>query len=156
MADQKEQNGIHVLTDDELLSVAAGAATAGDRTYERVMVNWYTQCGSVDNGTGELFYCPCPRCGKPMHSEIYAVKWFCDPCNYSEWRPNSVSWSALRPSSLPPRSRFESTGKRVQSQVARHPQGRGRRHQCSAGRRRKSSHTPAQLVQTQQRHRDML
>ncbi len=49
--------------------------------------------GQINELTHVITYRPCPRCGKPMHSEWYAARWYCDPCNFSEYHPREATWN---------------------------------------------------------------
>ncbi len=82
------------LNDQELSEVAAGLVDPDSgHKIERVYSGWVTQVGTEDNWYHTLRYYPCPRCGKPMHSEIWAPKWYCDPCDFSEFNPRSAPWT---------------------------------------------------------------
>ena len=87
-----------VLTDSELAEAAGGLApTSSGSGHEIVWIySGFTQVGSEDNWYHNCYYFPCPRCGKPMHSEFYRAKWYCDPCNYSEFRPSRADWPGTR------------------------------------------------------------
>lgn len=85
------------LTDNELAEAAGGVAPTGSAhviTY--IYDGWVTQVGGEDNWYHTIYYYPCPRCGKPMHSESYSVKWYCDPCNFSEFHPRQSVWSGTK------------------------------------------------------------
>ncbi len=46
-----------------------------------------------DDGT--IRYCPCEKCGKPMHRGTLAL-WYCDPCN-DHWREPALKiWSGTQ------------------------------------------------------------
>lgn len=82
------------MKDQDLAKVSGGLVDPNSgHNIERVFSGWVTQVGMVDNWYGTLWYCPCPRCGKPMHSEIWAPKWYCDPCDFSEFNPRQELWS---------------------------------------------------------------
>lgn len=52
-----------------------------------------SECGVRDNMRQIITYRPCPRCGKPMHTDFYTPKWYCDPCNFSEFNPRRETWT---------------------------------------------------------------
>ncbi len=82
------------LTDQELSEVAAGLAIPDSgHTLQRIYSDWCTQVGTEDSWDHTITYCPCPRCGKPMHSEFWAAKWYCDPCNFIEFNPRTATWT---------------------------------------------------------------
>lgn len=86
-----------VLTDNELAEAAAGIApTSSGHSIAYIYSGWFTQVGGEDNWYGDIYYYPCPRCGKPMHSEFYCAKWYCDPCNFSEFHPRIADWTGTR------------------------------------------------------------
>ncbi len=85
------------LSDDALANVAAGAvvdAGGGEEHSLRTSSNY--ECGTYNTITKVIDYCPCPRCGKPMHTTWYLVKWYCDPCDYSEFLPTHKTWSGTK------------------------------------------------------------
>ncbi len=59
--------------------------------------------GNINNSRGQIVgksargvitYYPCPKCQKPMHAGFF--DWYCDPCNYKEFKPKSAVWSGTR------------------------------------------------------------
>lgn len=87
------------LNDEELSGVAA-AGECGNipYAYSNVYINSDDYCGAINNTTNEITYRPCPRCGKPMHAAWYNTKWYCDPCNFSEYRPRAETWKGTKDS----------------------------------------------------------
>ena len=86
------------------LNNAELAATAGGRPGPKVnktctiYVSGMVECGTLNKSTRVITYRPCPRCNKPMHTEWYVVKWYCDPCDFSEYRPREEVWNGTEES----------------------------------------------------------
>lgn len=102
LQDQRNDAGLAArpLTDKELDGVA-GANFPGlykeERTDFYLWANWTTQVGCGDKYFKKaIFYFPCPRCGRPMHSKWYESKWYCDPCDFSCLRPDQVKWNGTK------------------------------------------------------------
>lgn len=77
------------LNDTDLAEVVGGRGVKTATIY----ISGMSECGTRNRETGAIIYRPCPRCGKPMHTEWYVSKWYCDPCNFSEFRPRKATWS---------------------------------------------------------------
>lgn len=82
------------LDDTGLAGVDGGVVVdAGGNGDTTILITSGVQCGTKKYATGAIIYRPCPRCGKPMHTEWYTPKWYCDPCNFSEFRPRAATWN---------------------------------------------------------------
>lgn len=82
------------LDDAELAGASGGAVVdPGGNGDTSVLITSGVQCGTRKYATGKITYRPCPRCGKPMHTEWYTPKWYCDPCDFSEFRPREEVWN---------------------------------------------------------------
>ncbi len=95
MRNNEQVAGLKTEAADEQLAEVAGGLSSADSTHKMVWIytSFFTQVGVYDNKDYHVEYYPCPRCGKPMHSESYNPKWYCDPCNYSKFLPSSVIWN---------------------------------------------------------------
>lgn len=78
------------LTDASLVSTSGGKLF--NSPVQITIDGSATQCGEQYLDSGTIIYRPCPRCNKPMHTEWYVAKWYCDPCNFSEFRPREEVW----------------------------------------------------------------
>ena len=79
------------LSDAELAEVE-GAVRGKTNPMVWISMKCGVYCGQFDTTRQKIVYRPCPRCGKPMHTEWYASKWYCDPCNFSEYNPRRADW----------------------------------------------------------------
>ncbi len=87
------QSPARELDEAELSAVGGGAVVdAGGGEEHALHTNTHALCGYYNYITKVITYHPCPRCKKPMHSEWYNVKWYCDPCDYSEFLPGTSYW----------------------------------------------------------------
>ncbi len=79
---------------DKELSEVAGAVDGGHINYtvSNIYISQSEYCGTENNMTHTITYRPCPRCGKPMHTAWYNTKWYCDPCDFSEYHPREETW----------------------------------------------------------------
>ncbi len=96
---EKNANGAapQPLDNEELAEVAGGAVVdAGGGEEHQINTTSGAKCGTYNYITKVITYAPCPRCGKPMHTEWYNFKWYCDPCNYSEFLPTHKTWSGTQ------------------------------------------------------------
>ncbi len=98
---------------DAELSEVEGAVRGKTNPMTWISIKCGLYCGQFDTTSRKIIYRPCPRfaasipcerigrgiqeeclrCGKPMHSEWYAAKWYCDPCNFSEYNPRRADWN---------------------------------------------------------------
>ncbi len=85
------------LDEAELAAVGAGAVVDAGGGEEHALLNKSRAiCGYYNYITKDITYHPCPRCGRPMHSNWYNVKWYCDPCDYSEFLPKMSYWTGTQ------------------------------------------------------------
>lgn len=82
------------ISDEELAEVSAGYVDPDGVTVkgDKVYVTFFSYCGEYDVASGQLCYCPCPRCGQPMYTQFWNPKWVCDPCNFTKYCPAFVPW----------------------------------------------------------------
>lgn len=84
------------LNDIQLADAVGGCSRTGGSASGGTQILYcgtVDECGEMEDDTGRITYRPCPRCGKPMHTAFYNVKWYCDPCNFSEYRPRKETWA---------------------------------------------------------------
>lgn len=99
MTTQTETKTATQLNDAQLTDAVGGCSRTGGSTgggKEILYCGSVDECGELDDDTGRITYRPCPRCGKPMHTAFYNVKWYCDPCNFSEYRPREAIWNGTK------------------------------------------------------------
>ena len=85
------------LNDTDLANASGGVYILKEHAgTEGIFISTVTQVGTLDKHTKVITYRPCPRCGKPMHTEWYVSKWYCDPCNFSEYRPRKETWNGTK------------------------------------------------------------
>lgn len=78
----------------ELAEASGGLVITDGGGGETILKNTSgSECGVRDNMFCVIYYRPCPRCGKPMHTDWYTPKWYCDPCNFSEFLPRKETWN---------------------------------------------------------------
>lgn len=96
-AERNAQTPAQELNEAELAGVDGGAVVdAGGGEGRALHTKSGALCGYYNYITKVITYHPCPRCKKPMHSEWYNVKWYCDPCNYSEFLPSTSYWNGTQ------------------------------------------------------------
>ena len=83
------------VNESELVYITAGSTDGRGGTLGsnlEVNLSFWTYCGEYVNGV--LYYRPCPRCGKPMHTSYGQPKWYCDPCDFSEYHPRKEKYTS--------------------------------------------------------------
>ncbi len=88
-----EPSAVPPLSDSDLAEALGGVVVTGGSGETVIKTASSSECGVRDNTMGVIYYRPCPRCNKPMHTDFYTPKWYCDPCNFSEFRPRKEIWN---------------------------------------------------------------
>lgn len=73
---EQDDKQFQELAGDQMSEVAGGKTYSEHEQFEKVKAP-NGECGYWE--MCQLYYYPCPKCGKPLHKSWWL--WFCDPCN---------------------------------------------------------------------------